>query len=91
MRCCHIPCGNSPIDYAVNISNKLLLDIRRHVKKYYSVSISLFVFQFASVNEVFTALVNTTSAVDKALLYTYVTSHIHPCSSPPPAGPQMDF
>uniref|UniRef100_A0A7N5ZZV3 DNA polymerase n=1 Tax=Anabas testudineus TaxID=64144 RepID=A0A7N5ZZV3_ANATE len=36
MRCCHIPCGNSPIDYAVNISNKLLLDIRRHVKKYYS-------------------------------------------------------
>ncbi|CAN9506180.1 unnamed protein product [Ophioblennius macclurei] len=36
MRCCHVPCGGSPIDYAVNISNKLLLDIRRHIKKYYS-------------------------------------------------------
>ncbi|TKS87838.1 DNA polymerase alpha catalytic subunit [Collichthys lucidus] len=37
MRCCHIPCGSRPIDHAVNISNKLLLDIRRHIKKYYSV------------------------------------------------------
>uniref|UniRef100_A0A4W6CIR1 DNA polymerase n=1 Tax=Lates calcarifer TaxID=8187 RepID=A0A4W6CIR1_LATCA len=36
LRCCHIPCGSHPIDYAVNISNKLLLDIRRHIKKYYS-------------------------------------------------------
>ncbi|KAM7369988.1 hypothetical protein PAMP_011275 [Pampus punctatissimus] len=36
MRCCHIPCGSRPIDYAVNIGNKLLLDIRRHIKKYYS-------------------------------------------------------
>ncbi|XP_072306789.1 DNA polymerase alpha catalytic subunit [Eucyclogobius newberryi] len=36
MRCCHIPCGSRPIDYAVNISNKLLLDIRRHIKTYYS-------------------------------------------------------
>uniref|UniRef100_A0A671XBY9 DNA polymerase n=1 Tax=Sparus aurata TaxID=8175 RepID=A0A671XBY9_SPAAU len=36
LRCCHVPCGGSPIDYAVNISNKLLLDIRRHIKKYYS-------------------------------------------------------
>ncbi|KAM9839703.1 DNA polymerase alpha catalytic subunit [Aulostomus maculatus] len=36
MRCCHIPCGSRPLDYAVNISNKLLLDIRRHIKKYYS-------------------------------------------------------
>ncbi|XP_029004027.1 DNA polymerase alpha catalytic subunit [Betta splendens] len=36
MRCCHVPCRSSPIDYAVNLSNKLLLDIRRHVKKYYS-------------------------------------------------------
>ncbi|KAK7879394.1 hypothetical protein WMY93_030730 [Mugilogobius chulae] len=36
MRCCHIPCGSRPIDCAVNISNKLLLDIRRHIKKYYS-------------------------------------------------------
>lgn len=36
MRCCHIPCGSSPTDYIINISNKLLLDIRRHIKKYYS-------------------------------------------------------
>ncbi|XP_008293754.1 DNA polymerase alpha catalytic subunit [Stegastes partitus] len=36
MRCCHIPCGGSPLDYSVNISNKLQLDIRRHIKKYYS-------------------------------------------------------
>lgn len=36
MRCCHIPCGSRPIDFAVNISNKLLLDIRRHIRKYYS-------------------------------------------------------
>ncbi|XP_056155811.1 DNA polymerase alpha catalytic subunit [Lampris incognitus] len=36
LRCCHIPCGGSPINYPVNISNKLLLDIRRHIKKYYS-------------------------------------------------------
>ncbi|KAF7213996.1 DNA polymerase alpha catalytic subunit isoform X2 [Nothobranchius furzeri] len=35
-RCRHIPCGSRPIDYVVNISNRLLLDIRRHVKKYYS-------------------------------------------------------
>lgn len=39
MRCCHIPCGGRPIEYGVNISNKLRLDIRRHIKKYYSVSI----------------------------------------------------
>ncbi|MEQ2307673.1 DNA polymerase alpha catalytic subunit, partial [Ameca splendens] len=36
MRCCHIPCTNRPIDHVVNMSNKLLLDIRRHIKKYYS-------------------------------------------------------
>ncbi|KAK2859391.1 hypothetical protein Q5P01_004011 [Channa striata] len=36
LRCCHIPCGSCPSDYGVNISNKLLLDIRRHIKKYYS-------------------------------------------------------
>uniref|UniRef100_A0A667XK70 DNA polymerase n=1 Tax=Myripristis murdjan TaxID=586833 RepID=A0A667XK70_9TELE len=36
LRCCHIPCGGCPRDYVVNISNKLLLDIRRHIKKYYS-------------------------------------------------------
>ncbi|XP_069007702.1 DNA polymerase alpha catalytic subunit isoform X1 [Embiotoca jacksoni] len=35
-RCCHVPCGSSLIDHAVNISNKLLLDIRRHIKRYYS-------------------------------------------------------
>lgn len=39
MRCCHVPCGGRPIEYSVNISNKLRLDIRRHIKKYYSVSI----------------------------------------------------
>ncbi|XP_057680198.1 DNA polymerase alpha catalytic subunit isoform X1 [Corythoichthys intestinalis] len=36
LRCCHVSCGGRPIDYAFNISNKLLLDIRRHIKKYYS-------------------------------------------------------
>ncbi|XP_020508693.2 DNA polymerase alpha catalytic subunit [Labrus bergylta] len=36
LQCCHIPCGSRPVDYVVNISNKLLLDIRRHIKKYYS-------------------------------------------------------
>lgn len=40
MRCCHVPCGSSPADYVVNISNKLALDIRYYIKKYYSVSIS---------------------------------------------------
>uniref|UniRef100_A0A8C5ESR8 DNA polymerase n=1 Tax=Gouania willdenowi TaxID=441366 RepID=A0A8C5ESR8_GOUWI len=36
MRCCHPPCTASPLDYMVNIQNRLLLNIRRHVKKYYS-------------------------------------------------------
>ncbi|XP_041824817.1 DNA polymerase alpha catalytic subunit [Melanotaenia boesemani] len=36
MRCCHIPCGSQPLDYPVNICNKLQLDIRRYIKKYYS-------------------------------------------------------
>ncbi|XP_061614708.1 DNA polymerase alpha catalytic subunit isoform X2 [Phyllopteryx taeniolatus] len=36
LRCSHVPCGGRPLDYAFNISNKLLLDIRRHIKKYYS-------------------------------------------------------
>ncbi|XP_047424576.1 DNA polymerase alpha catalytic subunit isoform X2 [Mugil cephalus] len=36
LRCRHIPCGCSPADRIVNISNKLLLDIRRHIRKYYS-------------------------------------------------------
>ncbi|TRY69884.1 hypothetical protein DNTS_015347, partial [Danionella cerebrum] len=35
-RCCHIPCESSPMDHHVRIGNKLLLDIRRHIKKYYS-------------------------------------------------------
>ncbi|XP_053344293.1 DNA polymerase alpha catalytic subunit isoform X2 [Clarias gariepinus] len=35
-RCCHVPCNASPLRYHVQISNKLLLDIRRHVRKYYS-------------------------------------------------------
>ncbi|XP_075936283.1 DNA polymerase alpha catalytic subunit [Anarhichas minor] len=36
LRCCHVPCGSRPVDYAVNIGNKLRHDIRRHIKKYYS-------------------------------------------------------
>uniref|UniRef100_A0AAQ4RCG8 DNA polymerase n=1 Tax=Gasterosteus aculeatus aculeatus TaxID=481459 RepID=A0AAQ4RCG8_GASAC len=36
MRCCHLPCRGQPVDYGVNISNKLLQDVRRHVRKYYS-------------------------------------------------------
>uniref|UniRef100_A0A665VTP5 DNA polymerase n=1 Tax=Echeneis naucrates TaxID=173247 RepID=A0A665VTP5_ECHNA len=36
MQCCHISCECKPINYVVNISNKLLLDIRRHIKRYYS-------------------------------------------------------
>ncbi|XP_060755721.1 DNA polymerase alpha catalytic subunit isoform X2 [Neoarius graeffei] len=35
-RCCHIPCNASPLHHAVQIGNKLLLDIRRHIRKYYS-------------------------------------------------------
>ncbi|KAL7840672.1 hypothetical protein AOLI_G00259950 [Acnodon oligacanthus] len=34
--CCHIPCGGSPLEHPVQISNKLLLDIRRHIRKFYS-------------------------------------------------------
>ncbi|XP_024910225.1 DNA polymerase alpha catalytic subunit isoform X2 [Cynoglossus semilaevis] len=36
LRCCHVSCGSHPIDYVANISNKLVLDIRRHIRKYYS-------------------------------------------------------
>ncbi|XP_029313854.1 DNA polymerase alpha catalytic subunit isoform X1 [Cottoperca gobio] len=36
LRCCHAPCGSRPVDHAVNVSNKLQLDIRRYIKKYYS-------------------------------------------------------
>ena len=42
MRCCHTPCGARLIDHHVNISNKLLLDIRKYIKKYYIVSIVAF-------------------------------------------------
>ncbi|XP_017309249.1 DNA polymerase alpha catalytic subunit isoform X2 [Ictalurus punctatus] len=35
-RCCHVPCNASPLHHNDRISNKLLLDIRRHVRKYYS-------------------------------------------------------
>ncbi|KAJ8385816.1 hypothetical protein AAFF_G00181720 [Aldrovandia affinis] len=36
LRCCHVPCGGRPIDHLVKISNKLLLDIRHHIHRYYS-------------------------------------------------------
>ncbi|KAI5092012.1 DNA polymerase alpha catalytic subunit [Silurus meridionalis] len=36
LRCCHVPCNASPLHHTVQISNKLLLDIRRHVRKYCS-------------------------------------------------------
>lgn len=38
MRCCHAPCQSRPVHHPVLLCNKLLLDIRRHIKKYYSVS-----------------------------------------------------
>lgn len=34
--CCHIPCRGSPIEHPIQISNKLQLDIRRHIRRYYS-------------------------------------------------------
>ncbi|XP_060718299.1 DNA polymerase alpha catalytic subunit isoform X2 [Tachysurus vachellii] len=34
--CCHVSCNTSPLNHFIQISNKLLLDIRRHVRKYYS-------------------------------------------------------
>lgn len=34
--CCHVPCGGSPMDHQVQIGNKLQLDIRRHIRRYYS-------------------------------------------------------
>ncbi|XP_061569459.1 DNA polymerase alpha catalytic subunit isoform X2 [Cololabis saira] len=36
LRCCNNDCKIQPVDYMVNIRNKLLLDIRRHIKRYYS-------------------------------------------------------
>uniref|UniRef100_A0A8C1QB19 DNA polymerase n=1 Tax=Cyprinus carpio TaxID=7962 RepID=A0A8C1QB19_CYPCA len=34
--CCHIPCRGSPMEHPIQISNKLLLDIHRHIRRYYS-------------------------------------------------------
>ncbi|XP_059380720.1 DNA polymerase alpha catalytic subunit [Carassius carassius] len=34
--CCHIPCRGSPIEHHIKIGNKLQLDIRRHIRRYYS-------------------------------------------------------
>ncbi|MBN3304208.1 DPOLA polymerase, partial [Amia calva] len=36
MCCCNNDCKAAPINYQVEISNKLILDIRRHIKRYYS-------------------------------------------------------
>lgn len=36
LRCCEVSCGGRPIDHHMQISNKLLLDIRRHIRRYYS-------------------------------------------------------
>ncbi|XP_015196960.2 DNA polymerase alpha catalytic subunit isoform X1 [Lepisosteus oculatus] len=36
MRCCGDQCEASPISFRAEISNKLVLDIRRHIRKYYS-------------------------------------------------------
>uniref|UniRef100_A0A8C7JRZ9 DNA polymerase n=1 Tax=Oncorhynchus kisutch TaxID=8019 RepID=A0A8C7JRZ9_ONCKI len=36
LRCCNPTCGGRPLDYPTHISNKLLLDIRKHIRKYYS-------------------------------------------------------
>uniref|UniRef100_A0A3B5AJM4 DNA polymerase n=1 Tax=Stegastes partitus TaxID=144197 RepID=A0A3B5AJM4_9TELE len=83
MRCCHIPCGGSPLDYSVNISNKLQLDIRRHIKKYYSVSISVFLCQFACYCEV---LINAADPDKKKntlkIMHTKAHKNIHTVSFP---------
>uniref|UniRef100_A0A671T8K0 DNA polymerase n=1 Tax=Sinocyclocheilus anshuiensis TaxID=1608454 RepID=A0A671T8K0_9TELE len=34
--CCHIPCRGSPMEHPIQISNKLQLDICRHIRRYYS-------------------------------------------------------
>uniref|UniRef100_A0A4W5LBD5 DNA polymerase n=1 Tax=Hucho hucho TaxID=62062 RepID=A0A4W5LBD5_9TELE len=36
LRCCNPTCGGRPLDYPTHMSNKLLLDIRKHIRKYYS-------------------------------------------------------
>ncbi|XP_063063465.1 DNA polymerase alpha catalytic subunit [Engraulis encrasicolus] len=36
LRCFQVSCEGHPVDHYTQISNKLLLDIRRHIRKYYS-------------------------------------------------------
>lgn len=38
LRCSKKECDESPLNYVKQINNKLILDIRRYIKKYYSVS-----------------------------------------------------
>ena len=38
-RCSNINCKASPLTFMVQLSNKLIMDIRRCIKKYYEVSI----------------------------------------------------
>ncbi|XP_078513931.1 DNA polymerase alpha catalytic subunit [Lissotriton helveticus] len=35
-RCCKPECEASPMDYVIQLQNKLIVDIRRHIKKYYN-------------------------------------------------------
>ena len=43
-RCSNINCKASPLNFVVQMSNKLILDIRRYIKKYYEVSIHDFFY-----------------------------------------------
>ncbi|XP_031439703.1 DNA polymerase alpha catalytic subunit [Clupea harengus] len=36
LRCCQVSCEGRPVDHHTQIGNKLLLDVRRHIRKYYS-------------------------------------------------------
>ncbi|XP_043928239.1 DNA polymerase alpha catalytic subunit [Protopterus annectens] len=36
LRCCNVGCDGSPVNFVTQISNKLILDVRRHIRKYYS-------------------------------------------------------
>lgn len=38
-RCSNIDCKTSPLNFMVQLNNKLILDIRRYIRKYYQVSI----------------------------------------------------
>lgn len=38
-RCSNIDCKTSPLTFVVQLSNKLIMDMRRCIKKYYEVSI----------------------------------------------------